>query len=169
MAIGANSYGTVAEVAALVSHFTASGSFSASTVPTTTQVEGFIDRVSAIVNVLLTEAGFTIPISQVTAKLALDHFVVEEAADLCEAANRSGRFFLGEAEIRTRGRFRLILGDAMEFIESHSVGFERLGVARGLSAAYGLGYRATDDDGDEIEPIFTHTMMGNVIVDWGTG
>jgi len=169
MAIGANSYGSVAEVEAMVPQFTDSGSFGVSTWPTTGQVEVFIDRVSAIVNVLLTEAGFTIPVAQATAKLSLDHFVVEEVADLCEAVNRSGRFFLGEEEIRARGRFRLILGDAEEFIKVHSVGFERLGVSRGRSVTYGLDYWDTDDAGDAIEPVFQREMMGNVIRDWDVG
>jgi len=166
MAIGANSYSSVAEVAALTPQFTASGSFSTATRPTTAQVEAFIDRVSAIVNVLLAEEGFSIPISQADAKLALDHFVVEEVADLVESANMAGRFYMDEGELRSRGRFRVIMGDAEQFISEHSEGIQSLGATRDRSLTYGLSYWATDDAGDEIEPIFSRKMMRQSIVDW---
>jgi len=164
MGIGANSYGSVAEVEALVKRFTASGSFTTGTHPTLAQVEGFIDKVSGLVNVVLTELGFTVPISQADAKLALDLFVVEEAAALCEAANSSGRFFSEKA--RETGAFKSIQEDTEAFIMAHALGFERLGATRGRSATYGLDYWDTDDAGDDIEPIFSREMFGNTIIDW---
>jgi len=164
MGIGANSYGSVAEVEALVKRFTASGSFTTGTHPTLAQVEGFIDKVSGLVNVLLTEMGFSIPISQADAKLALDLFVVEEVAALCEAANSSGRFFSEKA--RETGAFQHIQKDTEAFIEAHAVGFERLGATRGRSVTYGLDYWDADDAGDDIEPIFQREMMGLEITDW---
>jgi len=164
MAIGANSYGSVAEVAALVKKYTASGSFTTGTHPTLAQVEGFIDKVSGLVNVLLAKLGFTVPISQADAKLALDLFVVEEAAALCEAANSSGRFFSEKA--RETGAFQHIQKDTEAFIEAHAVGFERLGVARGRSVTYGLDYWDTDDAGADIEPIFGRKWMDQEITDW---
>ena len=164
MAIGANSYGSVAEVASLVKKYTTEGSFGASSHPTEAQVEGFIDKVSGLVNVMLAEMGFTVPVSQADAKLALDLFVVEEAAALCEAANSSGRFFSEKA--REIGAFQHIQKDTEAFIAAHAVGFERLGATRGRSATYGLGYWDTDDAGDDIEPIFSRKMMGIEPIDW---
>ena len=166
MALGANSYGSVAEVEALVKRFTASGSFTTATHPTLAHVEGFIDKVSGLVNVLLTELGFSIPISQADAKLALDLFVVEEAAALCEAANSAGRFFSEKGG--ETGTFKSIQEDIEAFIEAHAVGFERLGATRGRSVTYGLDYWDTDDAGDDIEPIFSRKMMGLEIIDWDT-
>ena len=168
MALGANSYGSVAEVAALVKVYTASGSFSAAIHPTSTQVEGFIDRISAILNALLAEQGFSIPITQADCKLVLDHFVIEEVADLCEAANRSGRFYSSDDTLRGRGRFRVILSDAKAFIEVHSEGFEALGATRSKTLTYGLGYLSQDDGGDDIEPIFQRKWMGQTVRDWDT-
>ena len=133
MGIGANSYGSTAEVQALVKKYTISGSFTTASYPTLVQVEGFIDKVSGIVNVLLSENGFTIPVSQASAKLALDLFVVEEAAALCEAANSSGRFFSEKA--RETGAFQTIQADAQAFIMIHAGGFEDLGAARTRSRA----------------------------------
>ena len=164
MAVGANSYGSVAEVASLVKRYTTSGSFDASSHPTEVQVEGFVDKVSGLVNVLLAALGFTVPISQADAKLALDLFVVEEAAALCEAANSAGRFFSEGA--RETGAFQHIQKDTEAFIEAHAVGFERLGATRGRSVTYGMGYLDTDDAGDAIEPIFSRKMMGIDPIDW---
>ena len=48
MAIGANSYGSVAEVQALTGKYLNAGVFTASTRPTLTQVEKFIDNASAV-------------------------------------------------------------------------------------------------------------------------
>jgi len=168
MTLATNSYGSVAEVAALVKAYTASGSFTSGTHPTEAQVEKFIDRVSAIVNALLAEAGFDIPVTQDDCVLALDHFVIEEVADLCEAANRSGRFYLSSDELRGRGRFRVIMSDAKEFIMTHAEGFEALGATRSKTLTYGLGYQSTDDGGDDLEPIFQRSWMNQDITDWDT-
>ena len=159
-------YGSVAEVAVLVKKYTTAGSFDDDSHPTATQVEGFINKVCGLVNVLLTELGFTVPISQADAKLALDLFVVEEAAALCEAANSAGRFFSEQG--RETGAFKAIQEDIEAFIEAHAVGFERLGATRGRSVTYGLDYWDTDDAGDDIEPIFSRKMMDLEIIDWDT-
>ena len=167
MAIGANSYGSVAEVEALVKRYTASGTFTTGTHPTLAQVEGFIDNVSGVLNVLLAEQGFSIPISQADAKLALDLFVVEEAAALCEAANSSGRFFTDEA--RAAGTFKMIQKDAEEFISSHAEGLEQLGADRTRHLTYGLDYWSESDAGDDMEPVFQREgWMRQTIIDWDT-
>jgi hypothetical protein len=168
MAIGANSYGSVAEVAALTPHYaTATGNtFDADTTPTLTQVEKFIDRVSAILNVLLAEAGFSVAVSQADAKLALDQFTVMQAAHLVEFANGAGPFISGGEEMRYTTPTRVILRDAELFIEKHAAGFEALGAARTRHLTDGLECRTEDDAGDAIEPVFQRKMMGNVVVDW---
>ena len=168
MAVATNSYGTVAEVAALVRVYTNAGSFDTTTHPTEAQVKKFIDRISAILNALLAEAGFSIPVTQADCVLVLDHFVVEEVADLCEAANRSGRFYMPESQLRGRGRFRVILSDAKVFIEVHAEGFEALGATRSRTLTYGLGFWRQDDAGDDIEPIFSRKWMRQQAIDWDT-
>lgn len=168
MAIGSNSYGSVAEVEALVGRYTDDGKFTASTRPTLTQAEKFIDRVSAIVNVLLAEQGFSIAVTQADAKLALDDFVVEQTVQLCHGANGAGMFAPGSEELRGRTPFRVIMGEAEKFIEKHAVGFELLGATRTYKLTYALACRTQDDAGDDIEPIFQRKMMGNTIIDWDT-
>jgi len=166
MAIGANSYGTVAEVAAITPQYTSGGSYGASTRPTETQVEKFIDRVSGILNVVLAGEGFGVPVTQADAKLALDEFVVEQAALLCHAANRAGIYAPGSEELGGRSPFAAIREEAAEFVRENAAGLERLGATRSRHASYGLACRTEDDAGETIEPTFQREMMGNVIVDW---
>lgn len=139
MAIGANSYGSVAEVQALTLRYTTSGSYTTTTRPSIAQVEGFIDRVSSILNVLLAKAGFVIPVSQADAKLALDDYVVDMAVQLCHAANGSGPLAPGAAR-RLRGQLprEAILEAAAAFVGNHAAGFEALGATRTRTLTYGL-------------------------------
>jgi hypothetical protein len=166
MSIGANSYGSVAEVEALVSRYTDDGVFTAATRPTLTQVEKFIDRVSALVNVLLAEQGFDIPVSQADAKLTLDDFVVAQVVQVCHGSNGAGNFAPGSRALRSGTPFMLITREAAEFIEAHADGLELLGATRTRHATDGLDCRRTDDAGDEIHPMFQRKMMGHRVLDW---
>lgn len=169
MAIGDNSYGTVAEVAALTLRYTHAGSYDATTRPTLTQVETFVDRVSAILNVLLAEAGFAIPVTQADAKLALDDFAVDQAAELCHAANGAGTYAPGSEVLRGRTPREAIIEAAAAFVSDHADGLEALGATRERHLTEGLACRTEDDGGDEIVPMFQREMMGNAIVDWDSG
>ena len=162
----AKSYGSISEVEALVGRYTSSGDFTSSTRPTLAQVERFIDRISAIVNVLLAEQGFSVPVTQVDAKLALDEFVVQEAVQLCHAANGAGAFAPGSRELRNQTPFQIITKEAEEFITQHAAGLEALGATRSRHLTYGLACRTVDDAGEDIVPIFSRKQMGNVVVDW---
>ena len=169
MAIGANSYGSVAEVAALCKRYTAAGSFGETTNPTSTQVEGMIDRVSGIVNVLLAEAGFAVAVSQADAKLALDDFVVNQVVQLVGAANSAGIYAPGSEALRKTTPGQIILKEAQAFIGEHAAGFQALGATRTRDLTYGLACRTEDDAGETIEPVFQRAMIGNVVVDWDDG
>ena len=59
MALAADSYGSIAEVEALVRHLLdgASG-FDGTTVPTLTDVESIVDRVSGVLNTALSAARY---------------------------------------------------------------------------------------------------------------
>lgn len=155
MAIGANSYGSVAEVQALTGRYTNAGSYDATTRPTLTQVEKFIDRVSAMLNLLLAEEGFSIPISQADAKLVCDEFVVEQAVQLCHGANGAGPFAPGSETLRSRTAFEIISREASEFVTQHAPGFEFLGATRARNLTYGLQATLTDTSGDDLEKMFT--------------
>lgn len=166
MTIRTNSYGSVAEVAALVPRYTNNGAFDASTRPTLTQAEKFIDRVSGLVNVLLAEAGFAIPVSQTDAKLVLDEFVTAQVVQLAHSVNGAGAFAPGSEEIRQGTPFQIITKEAASFINDHADGLAALGATRARSLTDGLACRTTDDAGEDIHPMFHRKQFGNVIEDW---
>lgn len=163
MAIGANSYGSVAGVAALTPRFSGTD-FAATTRPTLAQVESWINQVSGMLNSVLSEAGFDIPVSQADAKLMLDAFTNEEVAAMVEGVNGAGRFGPAAAgkSSRRKGHFAMILEDARAFIEVHALGIERLGATRTYSQTAGLGFRDTDASGDETHPLFQREDFGEI-------
>jgi hypothetical protein len=171
MALGANSYGDTTEIAALVPRHTDPGAelFTATTHPTLTQVETWTDQISAIVNSILAQNGFsTLPVTQADAKLMLDYFVNEEVAAICEGVNGSGRFGPTAKRGGSKGRFAVIIEDVQNFIEANAVGIERLGVPRPSDPFAGIAYRDTDEGGDDTAPIFQRGAFGNVFKDWDT-
>ncbi len=166
MPLGPNSYGSVAEVEALTPRWTAGGTYTAASRPMLAQVEKFIDRVSGILNVLLAEQGFTIPVSQVDAKLALDQFVVAQTSDLCGYVNSAGRFFQ-DKNLGT-SPWSAIFKEAEDFISEHADGLGLLGATRVRAGVTGLATLLTDDAGNPIEPFFDRKQFGNRVTDWDT-
>lgn len=164
MSISPNSYGAVTDVAALTNRFTNSGVYGLTTIPTLAQVEGWIDQVSATLNILLAEQGFAIPASQSTVVLMLKGFVVSQVADLCNYANSAGRFF-SEKGLKT-GPWAAIQKEAADFIAEHAEGIATIGATRTTSGLSALAFNETDDAGDTIEPMFSRKQMGNTNTVW---
>lgn len=160
MAIGANSYGDTTSVAHLTPMHTDNSTklFTTSTRPTLARVESLIDQVSGMVNMFLAENGFTIPVTQADAVLSLSLFVNEEVAGLVEGINGSGRF--GPTSKQPGGRFGILYSDIENYIKSVANGFAALGVPRPRRVTSGLGYRATDEAGNDTFPLFTRTDYG---------
>ena len=166
MAIGANSYGTVAEVEALTRRWAGDTGYSASTRPNLEQVEKFIDNASATLNVMLAKAGFAIPITDADAKAACGQIVVEVAVDLCHAANSTGRFFTERALERGVSPMKALRQDMAEWVEANAAGLELLGATRTYSALSGIAYRDSDNSGDATAPIFQRDAFGNTFTEW---
>lgn len=134
MGVRPTSYGTVADIEALERRYTDEGSFTTSTKPTLAQVEGWIDLVSATLNTLLAQAGFSIPVRQADARLALSQFVIAEVADLVEASYGSGRFFSEEAQ-ELGSPLSIITKEGAQFVGEHAQGLEDLGATRNRDLA----------------------------------
>lgn len=166
MSIGANSYGSVADVAAFTRRFTNNGSFDATTVPTLTQVERFIDTVSGTLNMALAGEGFTIPVTQADAKAALDAVVTEAVSDLVQAANSSGRFFTDKAIERGVSPMRAVRREMAEWITEQISGFAALGVSRGSGTTSGILSRDLDESGDDVAPLFERKAFGETGKEW---
>ena len=161
------SYGSASEVAALTPRAAnASGVFDTATRPVLATVTTWLTQLSGMVDSMLAKEGFTTPITNTTVKAALDLFVEQEAAALVEGVNGSGRFGPSTGKGGGRGRFALMLEDISAFIEGYAFGFEQAGATRSLSTGGQIGYRGTDDAGDEVNPIFQRKAFGNAFEDW---
>jgi hypothetical protein len=162
MTPGANSYGTAAGVAALSRVWTNNGSYDANTNPTVTTVESWIDSVSAIMNTSLASEGFSIPVSQADSKLAITTFVEQAVADLCQAANSSGRFFTERALERGVSPMASIRKEIDDWVQLAAPGMEALGASRQNSSSRdAVAYRETDTAGNEVVPFFQRSDYGD--------
>lgn len=166
MAVGTNSYGTAAGVAAYVGVYTVAGVFSTATKPTLANVESWIDQVSALLNTALAKRGFTIPMTQTTAVLSAASLVEQLVSDLAQAANSSGRFFSERFLERGVSNWAVIRNDISNWVEEYASGLEELGVSRGSPSATEIGFRSTDEGGNETTPIFQRKQHGNVFDNW---
>ena len=158
MAIRSDSYSSVAKVVTATRYMLKGQStFNSTTLPTLTEVEGFIDEASGHLNVALSSAGFTTPVTNTTAKLTLDSWVRWKAVEFV-TATQERRLPGGEAEGGVGGLF----SDASEFVEKHIQGWKRIGAAVTTKASDGLvftGMAAHDerddpDDSDLVQPHF---------------
>lgn len=166
MALLTNSYGDTGEVASLVPRYaSAGGAFDLTTRPTISQVESFCDQVSALLNALLAQHGFSIPVTNSDAVLMLDLFVNQEVASIVEGVNGIGRFG-PTAKNASGSRFTMIMSDVMDFVKSNAIGLERLGATRTYDPIAGIGYRGQDEGGDDTAPIFQRDAFGNSFKDW---
>ena len=128
MAVGANSYGTVADVAALTWAWVAeeqSKTYTTITLPTLAQVEGWIDQTSAVMNTSLSKNGFTIPVTQADAILAIKSVVIGYVADMANYANSTGRFFTERALASSASPFDIIRKEIDSWVESFAPGLEQ--------------------------------------------
>lgn len=161
-------YGSAGGVGALVPIFSGTNQdFADADRPNSTQVGNFLDQISGMVNAVLAQEGFATPITSPTSvKNALDNFVNQEVADIVAGINGSGRFGPGSKAIEKRGRMAMIVEDVRSFIQGNAVGFERLGADRDQQQADSIGYRSTDESGDDVAPIFQREGFGNTFADW---
>jgi len=140
------SYGTAAGVGALVPRYANSSvTFDGTTRPTLTTVTALLASINSRLDIMLSSAGFTVPITDADIVPTLDFFVNEEVAAIAEGINGSGRF--GPTAKKPGGsRFAIIT----------------MGAARsGQSVTAGMAYRDTDEAGDTIYPLFERKAFGD--------
>lgn len=167
MAVSANSYGTSADVAALVPRYaTESGDFNVNTNPTKTRVEGLIDNVSAMANGCMANLGFSIPVTDADVVLILKQLVSETVAVLVEGIRGTGRYAPSSKAIQNRGVMTVVYQDICQTLESMAFGLEQLGADRSLDEAASIGFRGFDERGNATSPIFQRGAFGNTFKDW---
>jgi len=161
MTLRADSYGSTGEVRANTRHLLdGQTTFNSTTRPTVTELEKFIDRASGVLNLALRGVGLAVPITNSTAKLSCDDWVVNHASAHVELTQRGAGFSDGE---NTRaGSFMSLNQSAQDFASMYALGFKRLGVTVSDSASDGLQFTGLDarperDDPDDTtlrQPIF---------------
>ena len=167
MTLRDDSYGTVVEVTAFTRLLLdGAAAFNSTTVPTITQIEKFIDRASAYVNIALNTHGFTTPVTNSTAVLMLDDWVVAEASMYTELTQRGAGF--NDKEGSRTSSFKSLGNSAMECVEVNALGLKRLGVTVGHRLSDGLAFTALDDQDERSDPndstleqpVFTRGLFG---------
>ena len=160
--ITSGSYGSIAGVAALTPHHQSkAASFDDTTVPTSIQVATYLDQISAILDTMLAGEGFAIPVTDTEAKRVLDIFANQEVASIVEGINGAGRFGPAVGRGTPKGRWSVVFTDASDFIKNWAVGLERLGATRTYDLSSGIGYRDTDEGGDDTFPLFQRDGFGD--------
>lgn len=151
MALAADSYASVGEVAALVRHLLDGNvSFTYDTRPNVTEVENFINYASGILNSALAKYGFTTPVTQATVLYALDGWVASKAAAWCEATER-GAGYSDEGNQRVAVMAGLV-GDAAEFVDMMAQGWIELGAGYSSNVGAGLTFTAMDKNSERSDP-----------------
>lgn len=138
-------YGTPAGVAAYARQWTRGGTFYnaqvspavAPTKPTLTQVTNWIDQISSMFNVSLSNEGFAVPVSASDSLKSLTLKVETLVADLCAFANGTGRLYTDR--VLERGSMLLVQKEIGEWVKSNATGLENDGVPRTQPAASHAG------------------------------
>lgn len=168
-----NSYGSIEGVAGLAPRWANSGGdFDETTRPTLENITRWLEGVTSMINMKLQELGFTTPITDDNVMPMLNLFVDEEVASMADGVNGSGKFGPTSMRKAKRGsRWNLIREDVNEFLEDVALGLERAGATREYSATEGIGYRDTDQSGDEIFPLTQRKGFGDwpFQTDWDDG
>lgn len=157
MAQEPDSYGTPEGVAAYVGVYTLNGAFTTDTQPTLATVVRWIDQVSDVVNVALSDAGFTPPIANAVAFAAISMWVEQLVADLVHAANSKGRLITKSGSIN----YSQIDEDILAWVRLRAIGFVNLGVPRTQGTIGVIATRDVDATGEPAEFIFSRSDFGN--------
>lgn len=152
MAIRADSFSSVDEVVAFTRHLLdGSANFTTTTRPTLANVEKFIDRASACVNIALYRDGFTpsAVYGNAVAKLVCDDWVTMVAVRYVELTQRGTGYNANEG---SRTAAFDLQKEAGEFVCDNALGFQRAGISRAIQLSAGLEFTALDAQDDRADP-----------------
>jgi hypothetical protein len=161
MALSASSYGTVAGVAAYVAHLlpTSKTTFDATTRPTITQVEAFLDQQSAKLNAWLAMSGYSTPVTAVGAVTVLSNFANLGAAGLCELTQRAAGVE-AEGTNQRENKFLAEFKEAEAFITTGALAALGAGRVNAGPGVAGLSVGGRTRGGGRLVPMFTRTSFG---------
>jgi hypothetical protein len=172
MTLRSDSYSSTAEVTAFTRHLLGGQTaYNSTTTPTVTEIEKFIDRASANLNMALAQVGFHVPLNSTnansTAKLVCDDWVTQRATEYTELTQRGAGF--NESEDSRAGFFMNLTKSARTFAEENRMGLLRLGAHFTYNLSDGLKFTGetiqderTDKDDTSLEkPKFKRGLFDN--------
>ena len=151
MAIRSDSFSSVDEVRSFTRHLLdGHTTFDTGTLPTLTEVEKFIDRASALLNLALATHGFSpsAVYGNAVAKLACDDWVTQQAVSYVRYAQRSVGIISDREE-------KFEMGDANQFVMDMVQGLVNIGVAQGDPISDGLTFTGLTVQSDRTDPLDT--------------
>lgn len=170
MEIRGDSYSSVNEVTAFTRYLLqGQTAFNSTTLPTLTEVEKFIDRASAHINVALSKAGLSPSglYANSTAKILMDDWVTQRASEYVEFTQRGVGF--NDAENERWTGFRNMAKAAANYVKDVELGLKRLGVTVDNPTSQGLTFtgltaqanRADPENTSYAQPFFSRNQFNN--------
>ena len=140
MTIRNDSYGSADGVMALTRHLLdGAPKFSSLTRPTLGEVERFIDRWSATLNVALINREVAVPVSDEIVRLTCEQWVIRQAAAEVELTQRG----VGFSDVDDSRAAALRPGDLNSFADSVAAALRQLGAITTGRVSSGLSYTGT--------------------------
>lgn len=168
MTLRADSYSSKTSVLALTRHLlNGQLTFNSTTSPTATELDDFINRASACLNLALAGGGLHTPITNSTGKLLCDDWVTIKAAEYAELTQRGVGY--SEQEGSRVAYMAGMYGKATEFVAESLPGLLAIGVTRGSSKGSALLFtgqvaqedRPDPDDDTLAQPLFVNRQFDN--------
>lgn len=162
-------YGSLQGVAALAKQFTDHSEFTDAdclnclqveeTNPTKTEVESWLNQISAGMDVALAGEGFNVPVPASTARTSIDLIVNQFVADLVKYANHTGRFATERAQESGVEPMITIEKNIRAWANNNAGGLAAAGATRSGVAGDTIFTKTQT-------PIMSRKAFGNVFQDW---
>ena len=144
-------YSSTAEVVAITrQHLQGETTYNSTTLPTATEVSKFLQRAGAVLDVALANAGFSVPVTQETAKLACDEWVTLMAAQFVELSQPLTEW--GETGNTRAGMMAGLQAKAVEFVADNDLGLKNLGVPTSDPAGQGVIFTGQEAQANRSDP-----------------
>lgn len=96
--------------------------------PTLTQVSAWLTQTSAMMDLAMSDVGFIVPVLVPAAIAAIGPYIEGLTADLCHAANSSGRFFTERIIERGMSVMIVVQQNINGWVKDNTQGLKNLGV-----------------------------------------
>lgn len=129
-------YGSAIGVANLSGLWTVNGRFfdndisQPASAPTLTAVNTWLDEVSKLLDVALSDEGFKVPVTELSALPMLNGLVQGIVKDIADYSHGSGRYYTDKVIDQGSSPFMMIAKELSEWVQSKSKGLEGMGLEK---------------------------------------